>query len=153
MRAHLMQKFALSMLIANLVGCSSVSGTYPRQGAVIPDASLKLTTNQIWSLEDLIVVGGVSYVLYKVIDPLAPNWDISEARLADDQILLTMKMKRFYTGGAGEARQTFQRRIETLVRERGYAGYEILSYNESLESGFVPQRKGEGVVQLVRGMQ
>jgi hypothetical protein len=132
-------------------GCSSVSGTYPRDGAIIPEAAVQITRDHSLTAEELIVVAGVSYLAYKLIDPFAPNWKISEAKLGNDQYALSMRMKHLYTGGAGEARQVFVRRAEQLVRELGYAGYEIVRYSESIDSGLVPRRTGEGVIMLVRG--
>lgn len=139
------------LLAFALAGCSSVSGTYPRSGAIIPDASVQVTARHSYSAEELIVIAGVGYLAYKILDPLAPNWSVSEAKMGNDYYAISMRMKRFYTGGAGEAEQVFKRRAEQLARQQGYSGYEIVSYSESIDSGFVPQRTGEGVIMLVRG--
>lgn len=84
-------------------------------------------------------------------DPLTPNWSIEEARLPDDRVHFQLSMKRFYIGGAGEARAVFNRRVKALMREGGYSGYEIVEYSEALDSsGLGSKRTAEGVVRFIR---
>ena len=45
----------------------------------------------------------------------------------------------------------FRRRAEQLARAGGYAGYDIVSYSEGIQSELVAQRVGEGVIQLRHG--
>lgn len=137
------------LLAAALAGCGSVSGTYPRDSAIIPAASFQITETYALSLEKLVFYAGAAGLAYLVLDPLAPNWRIEEVRLAPGQYQLKLSMKRVHTGGDGEARQVFQRRADQLVREGGFAGYEILRYSEGIESGLVAQRVSEGVIRLI----
>jgi hypothetical protein len=59
-------------------------------------------------------------------------------------------MKRYYAGGAGEARVVFNRRAKDLVRSLGAESYRILEYSEGMESSVLGSRRvGEGVVELV----
>lgn len=132
-----------------LAACSSVTGTYPRSGAVVPAAAVRLTENYAVSLEKLVGYAGVAAAAYAVLDPLAPNWQIHEADLGEAHYLLVLRMKRVHAGGDGEARQVFQRRAAQLARAGGYGGFEIVSYSEGIESTLPAQRVGEGVIRLV----
>ena len=132
-------------------GCSStnLSGTFPKGGSLIPDTQLHLLPGFTLPVEQLIYWGGVAAVAYYVTDPLAPNWNISEARFPNDQYRLSLQMKRYYTGGAGEARVVFNRRADELMRKGGYEGYQILDYSEGLESSVIgSQRVAEGTIAL-----
>ena len=136
------------MLVAT-AGCGSISGSYPRDNPLVPAATLRVSENINLSFEKILVYAGVAYAAYVVLDPLAPNWHIDEAKMAEDQYVLQLRMKRFHTGGDGESRVVFHRRAAQLARERGYAGYQILAYSEGLESTLpASQRVSEGVVQL-----
>lgn len=131
-RTLLPAALAASMLLA--AGCASLSSMVPT--AVVPVVD-KLSA--AWSIADV------------VFDPLAPNWDVKEVRLADNQYQLLMRLKRYHSGGDGEARQIFQRHAAKLVRDGGYAGYQIVSYTEGIDSSTLPaaQIVAEGVVLLV----
>ncbi len=62
-----------------------------------------------------------------------------------------MSMKRYYAGGAGEARQVFNRRAKELMRAGGFGGYEIVEYSEGMESSVLgAQRTVEGVIRLTK---
>ena len=62
-----------------------------------------------------------------------------------------MSMKRFYAGGAGEARVTFHRRAKELMRAGGFSAYEVVEYSEGLESSVLgSQRMAEGVIRLTK---
>ena len=132
-------------------GCSGLSGTYPRDHPVIPAASLQLSENYAVSLEKLVTYGAVAGIAYLVLDPLAPNWQIEETRLTDDRYHLSLHMKRFRTGGDGEARVIFNRRAAELAARGGCAGYAVLAYSEGMESTLpAAQRVSEGTIKLVR---
>ncbi len=84
-------------------------------------------------------------------NPLAANWQIEEVPLADDRFLLSLKMKRYYEGGAGEARSVFNRRAKDLVQYGDFDSYEVLEYSEGMESSMLgSQRVCEGVIHLSR---
>lgn len=147
--ANTIRHFTLALLVVTAAGCSSISGTYPRSGPLVPAASLQVTEGYNLPLEKIVTYAGVAAVAYMVLDPFAPNWQIEEAKLAPDQYLLQMRMKRFHTGGDGEARVVFSRRAARLAREGGFSGYEIVNYSEGVESTLIAQRVSEGVIQLV----
>jgi hypothetical protein len=59
-------------------------------------------------------------------------------------------MKRYYTGGAGEARQVFHRRAKDLMRAGGFDSYQVVEYTEGMESSVLgSKRVAEGVIKLV----
>lgn len=154
-----MRKLLLTLLLASigLAGCNGISvpsnaaGTFPKGGALVPATTLALTPSYSITLEKLLYYGGVGAVAYYVVDPLAPNWEIQEAKFPDEKVMLSMKMKRYYVGGSGEARPTFQRRARELVREGGYERFEILEYSEGMDSNAMgSQRVAEGVIALVK---
>lgn len=90
-------------------------------------------------------------VFYLVMDPLAPNWSIQEARQSEDRYMLALRMKAVHSGGAGEAHQVFARRAAQLAGQPGYGSYEVLSWQEGLESSRpFSQRVAYGEVRLVR---
>lgn len=133
-----------------LAGCSSTGGGSP----LIPNKTLQLTATTSVSLASLAaaaVVGAAAYVVY---DPLVPNWEIEESKLNEETYRLSLKMKRFHTGGAGESLQIFKRRAAQLQFEQGYGGYQILEYTEGIDSQTIGARRvGEGVVRMVQRRQ
>lgn len=138
------------ILAALLAGCGNVSGVYPRVGSTIPSASLQLTDSLNIPLSSIAAAGAIAAVAYVVLDPLAPNWDIQETKLGNDQYRLSMRLKRFAGGGTGEARQSFLRRAVHLAQEGGYGGYQVVSFSEGVEFAYpASQRVSEGVIQLL----
>lgn len=92
---------------------------------------------------------GYATVVDVVQDPLAPNWRIEQAAKPGDAYELALRMKRFRAGGDGEGRQVFHRRAADLARDHGYSGYEVLRYEESLESAMLgSQRTIRGAIRL-----
>ena len=125
--------------VAVLCGCTTI----------LPDKKLYVTPTHTIAAEQATYLGLALGVAYMVLDPLAPNWEISEAPLPDNRVHLALKMKRFYTGGAGEARTVFHRRARDLVYNGGYDAYEVVEYVEGLESSMLgSQRVCEGVIRL-----
>lgn len=85
------------------------------------------------------------------VDPFSPNWMIEVKNLPDSQVRIDLSMKRYYSGGAGEARATFERRAKALMREGGYNGYEVIEYAEALDSSILgSKRTATGVIRLLR---
>lgn len=94
-------------------------------------------------------VGASVGAAYLVLDPFAPNWQIEEVRLPGEQVQLVLTMKRYYSGGAGEARQVFHRRASEMMRAGGFSGYEVLDYSEETESSVLgAQRTAQGLVRF-----
>lgn len=132
-------------------GPTSLSGSLPAQGPVIPDTTLNLTPSLGISLEKLVFWGAYAGAAYLILDPLAPNWEIEQAAFPDSHYHFSLKMKRFYAGGAGESRMVFHQRAKELMRQGGYDGYQVLEYTEGMESSVLgSQRVSQGVIRLTR---
>jgi hypothetical protein len=130
-----MTRFMVRVLLC--FGCLAIGG-------LAGCGSTHLSSNKLLSY------AGVAAVAYIVFDPIAPNWQIDEAKLAEDRYVLQLRMKHFHTGGDGESRVVFNRRAEQLASDNGYASYQILSYSEGIKSTLpAAQRVSEGVIQLV----
>ncbi|RTL57781.1 MAG: hypothetical protein EKK46_02280 [Rhodocyclaceae bacterium] len=135
--------------LGSLTSSTNAAGTYPKGGAIVPATNIALTPTYTVSLEKLLYWGGVGAIAYYVVDPLAPNWQIREAKFADNHYMLSLKMKRYYAGGAGEARVVFNRRAKELANAGGFSDFKILEYSEGLESNAIgSQRTSEGVIVL-----
>lgn len=119
--------------------------------SLIPsNAGIKLTPTTTVSLERILTWGVYAGVIYIVIDPLSPNWEIEEAKLTPQLVHYDLKMKRFYDGGPGEAHMVLDRRARQLVLEGNFAGYKLIEYNEGIDSSVLgSQRRAEGVIRLI----
>lgn len=126
---------------------------YPNDRPIVPDIKFRLTPSTSVALEKVIHWGIYAGVAYLVLDPLAPNWQVEAAPLGDNHVHLSMKMKRFHNGGAGEARAVFHRRAKELMRLNDFDAYKVLEYSEGMESSLLgSQRTAEGVVVLSRNV-
>lgn len=145
---------AVCFLVAGALvmsGCSSRGST---ASPLIPDKVVQLTAGTSIKLSSLATAAVVAAAIYVVYDPLAPNWEIEEARLNDNTYRLSMKMKRFHTGGSGESIQLLKRRASQLQHEQGFSTYQILEYSEGIDSQTIAARRmAEGVIRLVRQEQ
>lgn len=141
----------MAVACATLVGCSSTGNG---SSSLIPNKTLQLTANTSVSLASLAAAAVVGAAIYVVYDPLAPNWEIEESQLNEDTYRLSLKMKRFHTGGAGESIQILKRRATQLQYEQGFGGYQILEYTEGIDSQTIGARRvGEGVIRMVQRKQ
>jgi hypothetical protein len=120
-------------------------------GPIIPNTSIQLGPSVSYPLEKLVYWGAYIGAAYLILDPFSPNWEIQEARFPGNHVHLSLTMKRYYAGGAGEARVVFNRRAKELMRAGGYGSYEIVEYSEGMESSLIgSQRTAEGVVHFVK---
>lgn len=134
-----------------IVGCSSTGGS---SSSLIPNKAIQLTANTSVSLATLAAGAALGAAIYYVYDPLAPNWEIEESQLNEDTYRLSLKMKRFHTGGAGESVQILKRRATQLQYEQGFESYQILEYTEGIDSQTIGARRvGEGVIRMVQRKQ
>jgi hypothetical protein len=137
-----------SALLLGACGSSSVK-SIPSSGTTIPNYTLRVSPSISVALEKIVYWGALAGVAYYVLDPLAPNWDIEEAPLGENHIHFSLRMKRYYAGGAGEAQSLFHRRAKELMHLNGFSGYRVVEYQESLESSVLgSQRTATGVVVL-----
>jgi hypothetical protein len=133
-------------LISRKIDSSGVASYSVPASPIVPNASLKLTPNFSLSLESMLIGAAIYYF----VDPLAPNWEGEMRRVSDDTFSITMRSKRFRsTGGDGEAGRVFKRNAAQVVREGGYAGYDILAYSEGIESEVIGAlRYAEGTIRI-----
>jgi hypothetical protein len=144
-----MIKKALLCLIASSV-LSACSGSSP----LVPNKVFNLTSKTAISSASIATGAVLIGAVYLVYDPLAPNWEIEESKLSEDTYRLSLKMKRFHTGGAGESMQVFKRRVSQLQAEQGFGGSQILEYTEGIDSQTIGARRvAEGTVRLVQRRQ
>lgn len=116
---------------------------------LIPDKSVVLSHNVQVPLDTLVIAAAAGYVVWKFVDPMAPNWGIESTKLAQGRYQIDLKQRRFAIGGDGESNQSFHRTAQALAQKDGFTGYSVLSYTEGLEAGpLLSQRVARGVVQL-----
>lgn len=143
--------FAAGLLFAGLLaGCAS--GSKSSTSFTTDSGLARFAVNAVsYPLERTVYWGAWAAAAYLVLDPLSPNWEIQEARFPENHVHFQLTMKRYYAGGAGEARVTFHRRAKELMRAGGYGGYEVVEYNEGMESSVLgSQRTVEGVVRFTK---
>lgn len=141
---------SLSIIFLALVGCHTFRGDYPRSTSIVPAGALKIFPNYHIAFADIVQIAGVAVVVYTVVDPLAPNWVITETRVSETKVLFNLRMKDFHFGGMGEAPMVLARRAETLSAEQGMAGYQIQRYEEALDSRMIfPRRTAYAEIQLL----
>lgn len=125
-------KARLSMVMisaALLVGCETVRDYGgPTAGA----AGALLTASELDLLEPQYLAGAL--IAYAIYDPLAPTWRITVTQLDEQRVRFDLRMKRLATGGEGEARRIFRRNAEQLMADGGFVSYEVLRYEEGIES-------------------
>ncbi|MFT3758714.1 hypothetical protein [Thauera sp.] len=73
-------------------------------------------------------------VAFAIYDPLAPTWRIDVRESGAGRVRMALRMKSLITGGDGEARQVFLRNAREMAEAGGFAGYEIVHYEEGIES-------------------
>jgi len=147
MRAPVRSVRCLVLCMAALFGgCTGIDNTSSR-GIIIPNETLNLSRSVSIPLESL----AAGALLFVIVDPLAPNWQIEETRLDAGRYLIALKKKRFTTGGDGEAAQIFFRRAAQIAREQGGVRYRVVEFTEGIESSVpIAQRVAQGIVEMVR---
>lgn len=142
---------ALGLSCLLLGACSTTEKSIPGSGYMLPNASLKVSPSISVALDKVVIWGTLAGAAYLVLDPLSPNWRLEEAPMGDDHVHFSLHMKRYYTGGAGEARAILNRRAADLMRLNGFDGYEVVHYSEGLDSSVLGSRRtAEGVVRLTK---
>jgi hypothetical protein len=122
-------KRALVIGTLAIAGCNSTP-TSP----VIPNETIYLTTNFAFTYAELLGVVAIVGATYLIVDPLAPNWEVTQTKLADNRWRINMRMKNFTTGGAGEATELLHRHAEELAQSQGYRRYQILTWTQGIQS-------------------
>jgi hypothetical protein len=138
---------AAALLAAGLVlgGCAS-DGVSLAPLAIPAGARVASAAGLVTA--ELSAGAAAAFFLY---DPFAPNWDIDVSPLGEDRVRMDLRFKRLPSGGDGEAHEVFVRAAERLVEEGHYAGYDVLRYQEGIESSRpFARRTAMGEIRLVR---
>ncbi len=135
---------AALLVVLPLAACVS-SGNEAGRTPLIPDKVLRLSPSLSVPLEAL----AAGAILFVVIDPLAPNWEVETRVLGGGRYAMALTMKRFVTGGDGEAWQVLQRAAGRLQQEAGAASFEVAAFSEGIESTVpVARRVARAVIEL-----
>lgn len=131
-----MRAWVLLPLVGVLAGCGT-PGSNP--APLIPDQVVAVTSGP----NGTIPVTGVlaAAAMYMVYDPLAPNWEIKEQSLPDGYYQMNLLMKRFNTGGDGDALNIVKRRAEALQQTNGAGRYRLVAFEQSIDSQTVGARR------------
>lgn len=126
-------------------GCSTIEGENKYHRMLIPARQLNVSPSLQIPAESLVAAG----IVFLVIDPLAPNWKVEVEPLGERRYRMALTMKRFITGGEGEAAVVAKRAAEKLRKEGGYREFELLEFAEGIESRVpIAQRVAHAVVEL-----
>lgn len=88
-------------------------------------------------------------VLNLVYQPFEANWDVADIALSPETHRLALRMKRFTTGGEGEAWQTTRRYVERLQAAKGASSYVIVEFTTGIDSSTpFARRVGEALVRF-----
>ena len=117
---------------AQIVSAFNVFAHADDLGAMADCVRILLAPDGLFFFEAQYLAGAL--IAYAIYDPLAPTWRITATRLDEQRVRLDLRMKRLATGGEGEARRIFRRNAEQLVAEGGFVSYEVLRYEEGIES-------------------
>ncbi|MCU0870224.1 MAG: hypothetical protein MUF30_11630 [Burkholderiales bacterium] len=118
---------------------------------IIPDKNITIFPTFQPSVEAVILGTFAGIALWKIVDPAAPNWNVAVTPLDDSRVEVDMKMKRFATGGSGEAYGVMQRSMRALMEDYGFTGYAVLTWSEGIESEtFGARRTAHAVVRFNR---
>lgn len=133
---------AFVLSAALLAACSSTPGPAARDGGA--DGALGLAAPVAAIAGGLAMLGDLDLldpeyiagmlVAFAIYDPLAPTWRVDVREAGGERVRMALKMKSLVIGGDGEARQVFLRSARQLVEAGGFAGYEVVHYEEGVES-------------------
>ncbi len=95
-----------------------------------------------------IVVGAAAAA---AVNAFLPEWTLDEIPLGQDRYRILLRKKTFSSGGDGQAAQVFKYRAEQIALKNGYTRYQVLEFNEGIDSGLAgSQRVAQGVIQGVK---
>lgn len=147
---------AVSAIATLLAGCATdAEGPRVSERAVELSGPVALAAGVVWLASELEYLepeylAGM-LVAYAIYDPLAPTWKIDVSRAGEDRLRMDLRMKALATGGEGEARRVFLRNARKVVEAGGFAGFDVLSYEEGIESTRpFARRFASGEIRLVR---
>ncbi|NMG77550.1 hypothetical protein GPA25_22620 [Aromatoleum diolicum] len=125
----MLRRLALSLIVPALTGCALLQD---HSAKLAGGVGAVLTASELDLLEPEYLAGAL--IAYAIYDPLAPTWDVSVTRLDEARVRLDLRMKTLITGGDGEARQIFVRNARQLAESKGFAGFDVMRYEEGVDS-------------------
>ncbi len=135
------------MFVASVPAACGTIGEPPHDWLLLPTAAVVALDNGYLKIP----AAAAAVAVYALVDPLAPNWSIQEARFGEERYRIVLRMKSLHTGGDGEARQVFARRAAQLGSQPGFAGYDVTAWEEGIESNRpISQRVALGEIRLHR---
>lgn len=124
-----------------------VSAANAASAATTTTSSATTTISHLGLLRQL---GGAALVAYALYDPLAPNWAIAVQPESEQVLRIVLTMRTLTTGGSGESWRIFQRAAQKVTEEREAKSYQLLSYEEGVESTRpFAQRYAVGTLRLI----
>jgi len=139
-------RLALCLILPVLSGCALLQD---HSAKVAGGVGVAMTASELSLLEPEYLAGAL--IAYAIYDPLAPTWDVSVTRLDEERVRLDLRMKTLVTGGDGEARQIFVRNARQLAEAQGFAGFDVMRYEEGVDSSRpFARRVASGEVRFAR---
>ena len=149
------QRFCLWFcLLAGLSACGVLDrrvlgSSIPANSSFIADKTINISPGYSTTLEKISVAALAGTVLYYVYLPLDPNWEVSDTQLREDTFRVSLRMKRFYTGGEGETMQVLKAHAEGLQGAHGARAYQLLSFTQGIESSTpIARRVAQATIRL-----
>lgn len=101
------------------------------------------------TLSGTVEVVAAAIALNYVYQPFEPNWDVADVAIAEDTHRVSLRMKRFVTGGEGEAWSIAKRYAERLTVAKGASGYAFLDFTQGIDSATpIARRVAEGTIRF-----
>ncbi|WP_343036105.1 hypothetical protein [Aromatoleum toluvorans] len=122
-------RLALCLIVPIFAGCALLQ----EHGAKVAGGVGAAITASELELFEAEFIGG-ALIAYAIYDPLAPTWTISVTRLDEERVRFDLRMKSLVTGGDGEARQIFVRNAREIAESKGFAGYDVMRFEEGIDS-------------------
>lgn len=97
------------------------------------------------------MAGSSKPVWAAIPDLMIPGWEVKVVQVDEQRFRLHLRMRPLITGGDGEARTAFLRSAREIVDAGGYAGYDVVRYEENIDSGlFFARRGASGEIRVVQ---
>lgn len=142
----MLARLALCVLVPLASGCAAIQ---QYSGPVAGAAGAVSMASKLDLLGSEYLAGGL--IAYAIYDPLAPTWVIEAVRVDDERVRFDLRMKSLISGGDGEARQVFIRNARQLAEAEGFAGYDVIRFEEGIDSTRpFARRVASGEIRLAR---
>ncbi|WP_332674674.1 hypothetical protein [Aromatoleum sp.] len=146
LRPAALARVAVALTVPLMAGCAAIE---QYSGPVAGVAGVASMASELDLLGSEYLAGAA--IAYAIYDPLAPTWDIKAVRLDEERVRFDLRMKSLASGGEGEARQVFARNARQFAETEGFAGYDVVRYEEGIESTRpFARRVASGEIRLAR---